>query len=395
MRWGGWGVGGMIVFSCLPAFAGAAGTTARDNCSVWSLLGSLWDVFNGILAFTANLWQNIDGLVFSCIALYLLVRLAKSVLGHDESTIKTSTSFDYLGAFPRESDHKVHLLEDVWKLPFQEKTVRACFKQASEEQPFLCIRNRGVWLALHDFYSGMRNDAVVRASDLGRDHALHRVSHILGVTFGNFETKQARIEDLAAPKLLDILRDPVKEFQKTILSSRDLETARQLALIELVALVCWKAPHLVADALMEPGLSREAMLKAPGASSIEKKTNLEHALHEQQKEEYHRLLAQGRNLGKLFLLGRKESCQWLNSLRKACAGPDGASIPQISPEDHESIVRLLKERESFKPWPHRLVETISRLPFIRKRFPYHEYVQKVGRLEAEGWFVRVYVNHER
>ena len=44
--------------------------------------------------------------------------------------------------------------------------------------------------------------------------------------------------------LLDILRDPVKEFKKAALSSRDLETARQLALIELAALVCWKAPHV-------------------------------------------------------------------------------------------------------------------------------------------------------
>jgi hypothetical protein len=57
-------------------------------------------------------------------------------------------------------------------------------------------------------------------------------------------------------------------------------------------------------------------------------------------------------------------------------------------------VCLLKERESFKPWTHRLVETISTLPYIRKRFPYNEYVQKVGRLEADGWLVRVYVNHE-
>jgi hypothetical protein len=245
----------------------------------------IWDTFNDVIAFTANVWQNIDGLVFLGVAVYLLIRLAKSVLGHDESTIKTSTSFDYLGAFPRESDHKVYLLEEVWKLPFHEKTVRACFEPATEEQPYLCVPNRAVWLALHDFYSGIRNDAVPRASDLRRDHTLHRVSHILGITFGNYEIKQARIEDLAAPKLLDILRDPVKEFRKAALSSRDLETARQLALIELAALVCWKAPHLLADALMEPELDREWLLKAPGASAIEKKLNLEAALQEKQREE--------------------------------------------------------------------------------------------------------------
>lgn len=131
-------------------------STSTDS----SLLRSLWGVFNDVIAFTANVWQNIDGLVFTAVAVYLLIRLAKSVLGHDESTIKTSTSFDYLGAFPRESDHKVYRLEEVWKLPFYEKTVRACFHQATEEQPFLCIPNRAVWLALHDFYSGTRNDAV-------------------------------------------------------------------------------------------------------------------------------------------------------------------------------------------------------------------------------------------
>jgi hypothetical protein len=160
---------------------------------------NFWSAFNDVLAFTANVWQNIDGLVVIAVAAYLMIRLAKSVLGHDESTIKTSTSFDYLGAFPRESDHKVFLLEDVWKLPFHDKTVRACFRQANEKQPFLCIPNRAVWLALHDFFSGMRNDSVPRASDLRRDHTLHRVSHILGITFGNYEIQQARIEDLASP----------------------------------------------------------------------------------------------------------------------------------------------------------------------------------------------------
>jgi len=55
---------------------------------------------------------------------------------------------------------------------------------------------------------------------------------------------------------------------------------------------------------------------------------------------------------------------------------------------------MFKDREQFQPWTHRLVENISSLPFVRRRFPYQEYVQKVGRLEADGWLVRVYVNHE-
>jgi hypothetical protein len=316
------------------------------------------------------------------------------VLGRDESTIKTSTSFDYLGAFPRESDHKVYLLEEVWKLPFHEKTVRACFAPATEEQPYLCVPNRAVWLALHDFYSGIRNDAVPRASDLRRDHTLHRVSHILGITFGNYEIKQARIEDLAAPKLVDILRDPVKEFRKASMSSRDLETARQLALIELAALVCWKAPHLLADALMEPALDRESLLKAPGASAIEKKLNLEAALQEEHKREFLWLLAQGRNLGKLFLLNLPTSCKWLDSMTWS-EDAGNTTIPSLSAEEQAAIERLLREREAFQPWTHRLVETISRLPYVRKRFRYNEYVQRVGRLEADGWLVRVYVNHER
>ena len=359
-----------------------------------SLLIRFWHGFNDFIAFTANVWQNIDGLVFLGVAVYLLIRLAKSVLGHDESTIKTSTSFDYLGAFPRESDHKVYLLEEVWKLPFHEKTVRACFDPATEEQPYLCIPNRAVWLALHDFYSGVRNAAVPRASDLRRDHTLHRVSHILGITFGNYEVKQARIEDLAAPKMVDLLRDPVKEFRKAQLSSRDLETIRQLALIELAALVCWKAPHLLADALMEPELDRESLLKAPGASAIEKKLNLEAALQERQKDEFNRLVRQGRNLGKLFLLNRSASREWLNAMNP----PERAghsTIPALTAHETAAIESLLKQHEGFQPWTNQLVETISRLPYVKKHFRYHEYVQRVGRLEADGWLVRVYVNHER
>lgn len=388
--------GGAIL---LAAIAPGDGTQGNS-----SLFHHLWSAFNDLIAFTANVWQNIDGLVVLAVAIYLLIRLAKSVLGHDESTIKTSTSFDYLGAFPRESDHKVFLLEDVWKLPFQEKTVEACFRQANEEQPFLCIPNRAVWLALHDFYSGMRNDSVPRASDLRRDYTLYRVSHILGITFGNYEIRQARIEDLAAPKLLDILRDPVKEFRKAALSSRDLETARQLALIELSAMVCWKAPHLLADALMEPELSREALWGAEGVSAIDKKLNLEKHLQKAQKPEYDRLLAQGRNLGKLILLNRQASYDWLNTLRTAdeisngnsanAAPVEGDCIPPLTEVEQACIVEVFRERESFRPWTHRLVEATSRLPYIKSRFRYQEYVQKVGRLEADGWLVRVYVNHE-
>ena len=359
-----------------------------------SFFHTLWDAFNAFMAFTANLWQNIDGLVFTGVGVYILIRLGRSVLGHDESTIKTSTSFDYLGAFPRESDHRVCRLEDVWKLPFHEKTVRASFHTATEEQPFLCIPNRAVWLALHDFYAGVRNEVVSRAADLGLDHTLHRVSHILAITFGDYEMRQARIEDLSAPKLLQILRDPVGEFQKAALSSRDVETARQLALIELAALVCWKAPHLLADALMEPELTRDALLNANGHTAIEKKLNLEQELQMRQKPEFDRLLAQGRNLGKLMLLNRQASCQWLNSIRSTDAA--GRSIiPNLTAEEQTAIRCKTSQCERFQPWTHRVVETITRLPYVRSRFPYDEYIQKVGRLEADGWLVRVYVHHQR
>jgi hypothetical protein len=357
------------------------------------VIHSFWSIFNEVLTFTANLWQNIDGLVFTGVAVYLLIRLAKSVLGHDESTIKTSTTFDYLGAFPRESAHKVFLLEEVWKLAFHEKTVRACFRQATEEQPFLCIPNRAVWLSLHDFYSGLRNDEVPRATDQHQDERLLRVSHFLGITFGNYELLQARIEDLAAPKLLEILEDPVREFQKAAASSRELETARQLALIELAALVCWKAPRFLADALMEPYLNREALLKAPGDSMIAKKLNLERALLESQQEEFNRLLSQGRNLGKLFLLDRQASIAWLSSLKRG-NGVAGRNLPPLTAEEQATVVRLLEKRERFQPWTHRLVDTCSALPFVQRRFPYRDYVEKVGRLEADGWLVRVYVNCE-
>jgi hypothetical protein len=351
------------------------------------VLRTLWTAFNDFIAFTANIWQNIDGLVFTALGVYLLIRLAKSVLGHDESTVKASTAFDFLGHFPRESDHKIYRLEDVWKLPFHEKTVRACFAQATEEHPFLCIPNRGVWLALHDFFSGCRNEVVPRATDLGEDHLLRRISHVVGVTFGDYETRQARIEDLPGPKMLAILRDPVREFQKAALSSRTTETARQLTLIELAALVCWKAPHLLTDALMEPALNHEALRQAPGRTPIEKKLNLEKALEESHHEEFKELVARGRHLGRLMLLNRQASYDWLNSLK------DG-EIPGLTTEEEARLARNLKQREVFKPWTHRLVEAISKLPYIRKRFSHDEYVQKVGRLEADGWFVRVYVNHQ-
>jgi hypothetical protein len=357
------------------------------------VLRTLWSAFNEFIAFTANVWQNIDGLVFTALAIYLLTRLAKSVFGHDESTVKASTAFDYLGHFPRESDHKVYRLEDVWKLPFHEKTVRACFAQATEKHPFLCISNRGVWLALHDFFSGCRNDAVPRATDLGEDRLLHRVSHIVAITFGDYEIQQARIEDLPAPKMLAILRDPVREFQKAALSSREVETARQLTLIELAAMVCWKSPHLLMDALMEPALNHQALSQASGRTAIEKKLNLEKALEEMHHREFKRLIARGRDLGRLMLLNRQASYEWLNSIQSSEQGWSG-EIPALTPEDEATLARTLNEREAFKPWTHRLVETISRLPYIRKRFPYNEYVQKVGRLEADGWFVRVYVNHQ-
>jgi hypothetical protein len=132
-------------------------------------------------------------------------------------------------------------------------------------------------------------------------------------------------------------------------------------------------------------------LQAPGVSAIEKKLNLEAALQERQRGEFNRLLAQGQNLGKLILLDRPKSFQWLDSLKS----PDeagNAPIPPLTREEFDTIARTLREREAFQPWTHRMVETISQMPYIRYRFRYHEYVQKVGRLEADGWLVRVYVN---
>jgi hypothetical protein len=147
------------------------------------------------------------------------------------------------------------------------------------------------------------------------------------------------------------------------------------------------------DALMEPELSREALMKAPGRSSIEKKLNLERALEECCQAEFKLLVARGKDLGRLILLNRQSSYQWMNSIR----GPEDSSageIPPLSREEYDAVTIKLKERESFKPWTHRLVEAFSALPYIRKRFPHDEYVQEVGRLEADGWFVRVYINHQ-
>lgn len=358
-----------------------AGTAGQPGHPLWGLL-------NDTLSFTANVFQNLDFLVILAVGAYFIVRLGKSVLGHDESIVKTSTSFDYLGEFPRESDHKTYRLEEIWKLPFHEKTARACFRQASDEMPYVCIPNRGVWRDLHDFYSGTRNGAVTEAVDLGEDRSLVRVSHILGISFGNYEMRQPRIEDLAAPKLLNILRDPVKEFQKAALSSRELEMARQLALLELSAIVAWKAPHLVADALMEPELTPRALLHTPGRNAIEKKLELERRLQASQKTELDALLAQGKNLGKLFLLNRNASYEWINVIRSQ----ETPAIPELSAEEKATVHALFHRWEAFTPWTHGLVNVISQLPFIRKRFPHDEYIQRVGRLEADGWLVRVYVN---
>jgi hypothetical protein len=62
--------------------------------------------------------------------------------------------------------------------------------------------------------------------------------------------------------------------------------------------------------------------------------------------------------------------------------------------EHAALEKALAERQVFQPWTHRLVEAISKLPYIKRRFPYKEYVQTVGKLEADGWLVRVYVNHD-
>jgi hypothetical protein len=94
-----------------------------------------------------------------------------------------------------------------------------------------------------------------------------------------------------------------------------------------------------------------------------------------------------------LLLKRQASCLWLNSLADLKVAQDDC-IPCLSDEEHAAIARQLIERETFQPWTHHLVETISTLPYIKRRFPYQEYIQKVGRLEADGWLVRVYVNHE-
>jgi hypothetical protein len=144
---------------------------------------------------------------------------------------------------------------------------------------------------------------------------------------------------------------------------------------------------------MEPELSREALLAAPGASSIERKLNLEKMLQERQKEEFDLLLAHGRSLGKLMLLNRRASYDWLDSLKPRAEG-EITELPFLAPEEEALIVRLLKEREAFQPWTHKLAETFSTLPYVKGRFRYHEFVQKAGRLEADGWLVRVYVNHE-
>jgi len=94
-----------------------------------------------------------------------------------------------------------------------------------------------------------------------------------------------------------------------------------------------------------------------------------------------------------MLLNRRTSYDWLNSIKNQGGIHDGC-IPCLEAEQQRTIQLSLQARETFQPWTHGLVETISRLPYVRRRFPYQEYVQKVGRLEADGWLVRVYVNHE-
>ena len=103
MKLWAWMAGALLPWQVVAATPGAS----QELPSVSSFWHTLWTAFNDFIGFTANVWQNIDGVVFCGIALYLLIRLSKSVLGHDESTIKTSTSFDYLGFFPRESDPRV------------------------------------------------------------------------------------------------------------------------------------------------------------------------------------------------------------------------------------------------------------------------------------------------
>ena len=41
------------------------------------MIHSLWSIFNDVIAFTANVWQNIDGLVFTGIAVY---RVASAIV---------------------------------------------------------------------------------------------------------------------------------------------------------------------------------------------------------------------------------------------------------------------------------------------------------------------------
>lgn len=355
--------------------------------------GSVWNNFKDFISLTANLIQNVDGLFLLAASFYFGQKIYKSLVGFDETTIKSSTTFDYLGFFPRESCQKVDRMDDVWKIEFQEHTVRACFRQATEAQPFVCIPNAAAWRTLHDFYSGERNDAVNRAVVLNQEHRLKRVSHFLAISYGNFETHQARIEDLSAPKLIQILRDPVGEFEKATVSSRDSEIMRQLAQIEFASMICWKAPNLVMDALIEPGLSHDAIRSAPGNTLVQKKNNLEGDLKAAHHDEHQKLIAVGRNLAVLRLLNRADSISFLNSISEG-SDKGNSRIPPLTEEQQQEIAASYKQQEAFVPWPHRTVDLMKKLPFIKHRFPHEKFVQNVGRSEADGWFVRVYGYYE-
>ena len=50
-------------------------------------------------------------------------------------------------------------------------------------------------------------------------------------------------------------------------------------------------------------------------------------------------------------------------------GSDNAAIPSLSVEEQTAIEALLKTRERFQPWTHRLVETIAACLMSRNVFP--------------------------
>jgi hypothetical protein len=100
----------------------------------------------------------------------------------------------------------------------------------------------------------------------------------------------------------------------------------------------------VADALMEPEMDRDSLLQAPGNSPIEQKLNLEAALQARQQDEFDRLTAQGRNLGKLFLLNRTASYDWLHSMTQR-EGSDHATIGIVNRRESRHRTPLAEARE--------------------------------------------------